>query len=194
MGEDAFVKAQMSDPVFSFMGEDQHREHFKTLISNIPLQKRDYFVNCWHMNEYKSLAMWKLYAVQHHSICVRSFYSVLAHLLPEDAYIGTVRYIDYNSTHIDYGNGFNYVMHKRKSFEHEREMRAVIWAPVAKKEFEKVDDRGLIVPVPMNELIQRIYISPDADPLLVDVVTGLKHTYKLDCEIVKSSVNDPPDY
>jgi hypothetical protein len=194
LGEEAFVLAQRSNPAFSFMTEDKLRDSFRTLISNIPIQKRSYFVNCWHMNEYESLAMWKLYAAQHDSICIRSFYSVLAHLLPHDAYVGVVRYIDYNDGEIDYTNGFNYVMHKRKSFEHEREVRAVVWEPAASTKFEKIDDRGLVVPVPMNELIQRIYISPNADSILVDVVTGLKQAYKLDCEIVKSSVNDPPDY
>lgn len=95
---------------------------------------------------------------------------------------------------IDLTNNFNYVMHKRKSFEHERELRAVIWTPAAKTEFDRVEDRGLIVPVPINDLIQRIYINPNADPILLEVVNGLKQTYKLDCEIVKSNVNDPPDY
>ena len=115
---------------------------------------------------------------------------------PGDRDVGVWRYMSLTKFVwvIDLTNNFNYVMHKRKSFEHERELRAVIWTPAAKTEFDRVEDRGLIVPVPINDLIQRIYINPNADPILLEVVNGLKQTNKLDCEIVKSNVNDPPDY
>jgi hypothetical protein len=194
LSENAFVEAQKTEPDFSFMTDDDHRRNFRELLANIPRSKQDYFISCWHMNEHESLAMWKIYAAQDDSICIRSFYSLLTELLPDDVLIGMVRYIDYETAYINLGNAFNYVMHKRKSFEHEREVRAVIWTPMLKTQLERVKDRGLVVPISMNALIQRIYINPNADPILVEVVNGLKQTYKLDCEIVKSGVNDPPDY
>jgi hypothetical protein len=47
-----------------------------------------------------------------------------------NVFIGKVRYIDYQSTDfsnfIDENNPINRFLHKRKSFEHERELRAVV--------------------------------------------------------------------
>jgi hypothetical protein len=60
LSEDAFVAAQMTEPIFAEMGEAVHRRNFRKLIADVPREKLNLFVNCWHMNEYESLAMWKL--------------------------------------------------------------------------------------------------------------------------------------
>ena len=194
MSEDAFVRAQMSDPVFSKFGEDVHRRNFQQILSTVPKEKLLLFVNCWHMNEYESLAMWKLYAAQHDSICIQSTYSKFERLLPHDCFLGTVRYIDYNKEYIDMTNGLQFIVHKRRSFEHERELRSVLWSPAVTTPFKSDDGRGLIVPIDVNDLIDGIYINPNAKPILEDVVNGLKHNYALAAPVHKSDVNEAPNY
>lgn len=86
-------------------------------------------INCWHINEHESAAMWKLYLKSDEGIAIQSRYSRLKQSLqaaPEKVYIGKVNYIDYEVDIVPPWNGFNPFLYKRKSFEHECELRAVI--------------------------------------------------------------------
>src|SRR5262245_61926723 len=126
---------------------DTAREVFRANTINLPKQlKEKYFVNCWHMNEEESAAMWKLYTSQNESICIRSKYKTLGGLLPEESLFGIVQYIDYRKDRFDTNDLWNYIIHKRKSFEHEREIRAAIFYNETCP-FESVGGRGLVVPI-----------------------------------------------
>jgi hypothetical protein len=116
------------------------------------------------MNEFESLAMWKLYAAHHESVCIQSTYEKLARLLPEQCFLGTVNYIDYSSQFIDLDNALNYIVHKRKGFDHERELRAVLWtgADDTRDAFISIGGKGLLVPIDIGKLIETIFISPDS--------------------------------
>jgi hypothetical protein len=89
---------------------------FKTAV-------RDYLVNCWHMNEHESAAMWKLYSTSSEAIAIRSTYRRPRGCLPECVRIGEVNYIDWDTQGFAPYQAFNYIMHKQLSFEHERELR-----------------------------------------------------------------------
>jgi hypothetical protein len=193
MSEESFVAAQMTDPVFAAMGETIHRRNYRKIISDVSKEKLNLFVNCWHMNEHESLAMWKLYASQDEAICIQSTFRQLELLLPEKAFLGIVKYIDHDRQYISVTDAFQYIVHKRKSFEHERELRAVLWKPTA-GDTEMVGDRGMVVPIDLSNLIENIFISPDATPILEEVVSGLKAAYRLSAPVNKSKVNDGPDY
>jgi len=195
MAEDEFVKLQMMDPDFADMPEVKHRENYKLLLETVSNTKLRLFVNCWHMNESESLAMWKLYAATGDSICIQSTYARLCAQMHDEALVGMVNYIDYEKDRIKFGNLFNYITHKRRSFEHERELRAVHWIGSRKSRFQMAaENRGLIAPVDLNLLIENVFINPDADPLLEDVVSGLQATYGLKAPVHKSVVNHGPEY
>jgi len=107
---------------------DLARKSFRLNTLELPQQLKEYyFISCWHMNEEESPAMWKLYTSQNESICIRSNYKIFARLLPEQSFLGCVKYIDYRRDRFDTNDFLNYIVHKRKSFEHEREIRAVIY-------------------------------------------------------------------
>ena len=97
-------------------------------------QRQWTYVSCWHMNELESAAMWKLYARNEEAICVQSTYKLLLDCLNrhtsganEQMFIGQVDYVDFkDDTKPAADNLLNVVMHKRKSFAHERELRAVV--------------------------------------------------------------------
>jgi len=81
-------------------------------------------------------------------------------------------------------------IHKRKAFEHEKELRAVIVRspPPSPKGLDfKVEtiQKGIPVPVDLRALIQRVYIAPRAPVDLVDDIRSLieKHGYKFDVAI-----------
>jgi hypothetical protein len=83
------------------------------------------------MNEYESAAMWSLYATggRDQAIAIQSTYARLEKALEQypDVHIGVVHYIDYEKDWMPEGNLMYPSVHKRKSFEHERELRAVIY-------------------------------------------------------------------
>jgi hypothetical protein len=88
--------------------------------------RKQIYTNCWHMNETESDAMWKLYARSNEAIAVQSTYLLLHSCLPAHTYVGSVRYIDYENDVLPEDDLLRTFMHKRKSFEHERELRAII--------------------------------------------------------------------
>jgi len=154
--------------------------------------KEKYFVSCWHMNEEESPAMWKLYTSQDESICIRSKYETFARLLPKESMLGIVKYIDYRRDSFDTGELLNYIVHKRISFAHEREIRAVIYYDETCP-FEREGENGLVVPIDTATLIEEILVSPvAAQPLLSDVVAGLADKYGLSAPVGPSRVNDEP--
>lgn len=193
LSEDSFVAAQMTDPVFAEMGEAVHRRNFRKIISDVPKEKLTLFVNCWHMNERESWAMWKLYASQDEAICIQSTFKVLEQQLPDKAFLGAVKYIDYDRQYINVTDTFQYIVHKRTSFEHERELRAVLWKPIS-EDIELLNNSGMVVPIDLNRLIENIFISPSANSMFDEVVRGLRSSYKLNAPVHNSRVNEGPDY
>ena len=91
--------------------------------------RKETMINCGHMNECESAAMWKLYSKSNEAVCVQSTYERLHQCLDEKTYIGEVRYIDYNTEYISEWNSFDAYLHKRRSFAHERELRAITILP-----------------------------------------------------------------
>lgn len=136
-----------------------------------------YCVNCWHMNEHESAAMWKLYSSSNEAICIRSTYRRLRQCLPQCVRIGEVRYLNYDAEAFHMGQVFNYIMHKRLSFAHERELRAIFWE--MENSAEANPYKALITPVglPMHvdlpELIDTVFVSPTAAPWFANVVNAM---------------------
>jgi hypothetical protein len=196
--EDQFVETMR--PMGALAGHDQDanlRQLFKQFLT-IPLRARqETFLSCWHMNEAESLAMWKLYTAHSDSICIRSTYRTLAELLPAPCFLGVVKYINYRTDAFPPDNTLNYIVHKRKSFEHEREARAVIWKGQGVQgvdQFEDIDGKGLLVTINIDKLIQEIFVSPDSDSILRGVIERLAETYGIDAPVLQSEVNAPPSY
>jgi hypothetical protein len=156
--------------------------------------RRIMFVNCWHMSKHESAAMWKLYTPDNHSICIRSTYQELWNCLPEKlCYLGEVTYLDYDSELFDHGNMLNLVLHKRTSFAHEREVRAVIMDGTALTG-EQEPPTHKVINVDLKALIQDVYIGPTALPPLRDVVQNLLDQVGFDIEVKQSGLNAPPAY
>lgn len=84
------------------------------------------YISCWHMSEYESAAMWKLYAQTNEAIAIQTTYQKLSDNLPERCIMGMVRYIDYNSPDPIDTTEFSPYFYKRLSFSHEKEIRAII--------------------------------------------------------------------
>jgi len=165
-------------------------------------------INSWHMNEYESAAMWKLYLKSEEGVAIQSTFKQLTQsfgkYLDDDVFVGKVKYIDYESEWLPEGYTFYPFMHKRKSFEHEQEVRAIIqrFPPPIKDEKgdnkldlnKQVFDLGAYVAVDLDILIEKIFVSPTVQNWFNELVKSIVNKYDLKKEVVQSSLADGPVY
>lgn len=157
-----------------------------------------YLISCWHMNEHESAAMRKLYLQSNEGVCIQSTYRRLRSYIPKCVFIGEVSYIDYETEGFSARNGFNFIMHNRKSFEHERELRAVFWEmhgiSDAQPYKQKIEPAGLWIEVDLPSLIETVHISPATAPWLVRVIQEVTAKYDLDIPVLQSTMGGSPLY
>ena len=160
------------------------------------------FISCWHMNETESAGMWSLYGQDEKAVALQSTYKLLRASLDEEVLIGKVCYIDYATDVIPEYNTFFAFTHKRKSFEHERELRAVIGdLPLKESPYEgpPIDyDRPVVAGVwkdlDLKDLLETVYVSPDAPGWFAELVKRVMDRYGLDVQLTQSSLGDDPIY
>lgn len=111
---------------------ENHKEVQELRIKQAFAHRRSYFINCWHLNEVESLAMWDMYSRKDEGIAIVSSESNFIDAfsdLNNDIFGGVVKYANYDSHDftIDIDNGFNSILYKRVSYDYEREYRLVFW-------------------------------------------------------------------
>lgn len=149
-------------------------------------------VNCWHMSEHESDAMWKLYTRNKEGIAIQSTFRRLCNAFAEaeqEVHAGTVDYLDYETDVYDDHNTFSGFLHKRKGFEHERELR-VIYQDLG----QGVCHYGLYIPISLSTLVERVHIVPFAADWFADLVRSVTKTYCADLQVVRSSLDGEPEY
>jgi hypothetical protein len=100
------------------------------LVSAFDFLARSAAVNCWHRNDGESIAMWSLYNSGNEGVAVQTTVGRLKRALvqePRKVLIGMVSYIDYDRDPMHHSlNAISPLMHKRQSYRHEAEVRAII--------------------------------------------------------------------
>ena len=145
-------------------------------------------INCWHINEFESAGMWKLYSQTNESICIQTTFGHLEKALPNEIKFGKVKYINYDKDWIPESDNYYPFIYKRLSFQHERELRAVFDSSEknSDKDFEKTEN-GYWINLSLKTLIQKIYVSPEADDWFVELVEKVKNKYNLNFKKVYKS-------
>ena len=163
-------------------------------VSSVPRLRKEvskgFGVSCWHKSEHESEAMWKLYSASGYGIAIESTIGQLQTSLnnAKGVIIDSVRYMDFDKDPIEKGHKHYGLFIKRKSFEHEKELRATIRLPQAGK--------GISVKCDLDTLISCIHLSPFAPAYLKDVVESicLGNIRKFQKHIIPSKLFDKPDY
>ena len=163
------------------------------------LVPRAVFVSCWNISENENAALWSVYGK---SIAIETTFGALRDSfasLDEPVHVGCVKYIDYEADAFPPDNLLHAVVHKRRFFENERELRAVILGQPTFSDWHYLDassswlgDRrpAVTVPVDLAGLIGRLWIAPN-QTMLEDVVRGLLQRYDLpDVEVQPSGLDD----
>ena len=109
--------------------------------------------------------------------------------VPHTVYVDPIRYMDFDEDPIDKGKHRHLMgFIKRKSFEHERELRAVVMLAEPRK--------SAGISCDLNILIAKIHVAPLAPPYYVDAlryVIDLAEP-KLEAPVVVSKLSDQPGY
>jgi hypothetical protein len=146
-------------------------------------------VNCWHMNDFESAAMWDLYAGRNAGIAIRSTYARLKECFKLSlsrleqglpgwfVHIGCVEYLNFDVEKRLPINVYRPALSKRKSFEHERELRAIVssvshWNGRGNGP-KLLADPGEYVDISLRILVESVVVSPLAPKWLVDTTNLL---------------------
>ncbi len=189
-------------------------EHVNDLVRvemqsrGMDLHYRDWHaVNCWHMGEAESDALWKLYA-EHAGIAIVTDVGRLTEALStftEAVYIGALSYLDPDCGTLPTNNVFWPLVWKRHAFSHEREVRAVV--SMGPDVFETIREnacgipatkrldplpKGRYVPANLDALVESVSVHPLAPAWMLEVVEGVTRRYGLDCKIAQSDLAEPP--
>jgi hypothetical protein len=170
---------------------------------NSILSARAYtYASCWHANERESAAMWDLYARSGFRVAVRSTIGRLidaAAVVPEPVWIGYVRYCDYDSEEPRENSLWTPMLQKRKSFEHEREVRVLVMdrdrmtALRSTWRYEPNPIPGRAVPFDLGVMLEGVYIAPHAPRWFHDTVAAVSRAFGwLDLPIVQSEMEATP--
>lgn len=162
------------------------------------------YVNCWHLNDAESEAMWRIYCPANEGLAIRTSYAKLARSVENnDVYLGLVRYIDYRFQFMPLDNMFNPLLHKRKAFEHEREVRAVMPLPnnitSVEQDFDErrcreENPRGIKVRIDITGTLEAVYVNPYAPEWYYECVRAVFDRFSLPVRLVWSHIADEPNH
>lgn len=164
-------------------------------------------LNCWHMSEVESAAMWSIYQREGRGVAVRTTWGRLTASIEDErtVYGAAVRYVDYATTVIPEGIVFDAFLHKRESFAHEREARLVMLSgksvpnpnrdPGANEQDQMIQvPEEPVIPIKVNlsTLVERVYVAPRAPTWVADVVHASTAKFGYDFEIRHSDLDRDP--
>lgn len=169
--------------------------------------KKSFIVNCWHINNGESDAMWRLYLKTNEGVAIQSTVGDLIKSFKnteQQILMSKVRYLDYNED-IYYHpteypqmayNAIAPIIHKRLAFIHESELRIFEQITEAIHDdnywHNQPNKLGKFIPVDLNLLINRVILPPTSEQDVKDAVQKLLSGYGFDFTIEQSALNDQP--
>ena len=189
-----FLKTIMNFPV-------EHSDRFESFKREVDIYFRNHTtVNCWHINESESVAMWKIYLKTGEGIAIKSNYGRLINSFIEnhntEIFIGPVIYGDYNK--INFGNFLHgEYFHKRHFYSYEKELRAMIISNPSKEEQDKFGGElglynglkgGIPIKVDLNILIEKIVLAPFTPEWIYNVIDSIIKKYDYSFLIERSQM------
>jgi hypothetical protein len=166
------------------------------------LNKLCSYASCWFINEHESDAMWRLYAPE--GVAIRSTFRRLRDSVAhetEPVFIGEVGYFDFRTEQPPtYGNTLAVTFSKRRQFEHERELRAVVVKPPAEwtsglvpyEEYRDVHPKYMKIDCDLEVLVECVYVAPGLSQTVKTQVHEALRRHGLERQIVTSTLDERP--
>jgi hypothetical protein len=220
-----FTRADKLEDPYDCSGMQFFGEQYKQLSSAYPDEVKErtrqvntferlfVYLNCWHMNDVESAALWRLYSEnKYETIAIQTtfgkFDSVIKHKWPRDGiFISKVKYEPENAgkplEEIPGGKlytalGWEDIIYKRPSFAHEKELRAFIYQRVDKlkegplrneahlEKLMKERKPYIRIEITLSDLIEKVYVSPLAADWFVELVKNVSG--ELNDRVLKSDL------
>jgi len=189
---EAWVKVSGESGVTAAFFSDWNDQFVQSLALEITELRSKVLLNCWYVSEYESVAMWELYAQRSAGIAIQSTSARMKRAFSaypdHNVNMGLVEYINYSTEKIPIADPLSRYFHKRLSYEHEKELRAII----IMGDDEQPLDGGLYIDIDLTVLIEKVYITPQAKQWFSDLVQSIAKKYDLGCEIVQSDLDRDP--
>jgi hypothetical protein len=142
------------------------------------------------MGEFESEAMWRLYTRERDGVAIKTVFARFKEALVGEECVNASRvlYQDYRTEHIPFGNGMLPLVHKRISFQHEQEVRAVYFETPAE------DATGGYCKVDLLKLVEEIVVAPFAEDWFVDLVRSPAERHGIGDRVRSSTLSDAPTF
>lgn len=170
--------------------------------------RKSCYACCFHMSSDESAALWSIYSKSNQGIAIQSTFKKLCDCFKDYSKptvgIGTINYIDYSQNTIPVEKStVSPLLYKRKSFECEKEIRALILddseiigtnSDTGNSTIEiHIDLKpGIIVPINLDTLIDQVIIAPDSPEWIKDLLESIMEKYGIQKKVVLSSLDKSP--
>lgn len=167
---------------------------------------REYIMcNCWHHGEEESMEMWDKYHIRNSGVAIKTTMENLKNCLPDtpNIFIGKVDYDvesieNQNQIEVPEDLSIENLLHylyfyKRKSFEYEQEVRAII--DITSISRDVTYESGIPVEINVQTLIDensKIIVSPHAGEWITETVASIVKRCGLQCPVNRSELLDRP--
>lgn len=174
-------------------------ENFRQYSSSLRNETRKlYFLNCWHISEHESAALWAQYASS--GLAIRSTVGRLQAATHEEAdlTIKRVNYVEFASYDNNKPDKLEHVCLKRPSFSHEQELRIIYYdAETARRDLGILPQlheprQSYDLKVNVTGLIESIWLSPLAEEWVLKVLRRVVELLHLpSIQVERSTLYDP---
>jgi hypothetical protein len=163
----------LGEPMPQWMGNrDVHAEHERMRKARI----KSSYASCWRRGP-ESEGMWRLYCGEKDGVALSTTFAQLENSIKDsDVVAGLVQYGNYE-TMTAFNGELDHLMYKRLGFEFEQELRLLM---TDEELYEKIKQNGPCESVPVRSIpwnlagsIEKILVSPYADPWYVDAVKSV---------------------
>ncbi|MDP3434115.1 MAG: DUF2971 domain-containing protein [Bacteroidota bacterium] len=191
--------------------ESRIRRGFVSGFERLHLNMKKFtLINCWHINENESDAMWRLYLKSNEGVAVQTTIEKICSVLKNSHStfrVSKVRYIDYEKDiwyddeeyPVKSYNAIIPLVHKRNEYKHENEFRILFdidhayqspdyWANAESSIGKKIEIRDIA------RIIDRLILPPSADEIVRDKVEKIMDKFNCNIEICKSKLMNKPFY
>ena len=167
---------------------------------------REYIMcNCWHHGEEESMGMWDKYHIRNSGVAIKTTMGNLKNCLPDtpNIFIGKVDYDvesigNQNQIEVPGDLSIENLLHylyfyKRKSFEYEQEVRAII--DIRSIPRDAPYEFGTLVEINVQTLIDEnseVIVSPHADEWITETVELVVERCGFQFTVKPSKILDPP--
>jgi hypothetical protein len=167
---DQFDDPYEGQPFGCYLNKIRYRTDLLATLAAMRRRSRaTFYVNSWYLADHEPAWAWKQFLGGDLVVAVCSKYLDLMAAIEssqERCFLGLVQYAEPAEGR---GlNAFDFAMAKRPNFDHEKEVRALLWreAGLPIDEVERDNPTGIKVSVDLNLLLDSVIVSPTAPPWL----------------------------